>query len=134
MVLGVPCICIKQTSARNETAISTAPSARSALTSLMILAPASKAFCITSGFDVSIEIGTLILPLKASITGITRFNSFSTLTSGAPGRVDSPPISIIPAPSSTIIFACAIALEDSINKPPSEKESGVTFSTPMMIG
>ncbi len=80
------------------------------------------------------EIGTLIFPFRASITGMTRLSSSWTLTALAPGRVDSPPISTIPAPSSTIVVAWSIAELASKNFPPSEKESGVTLRTPIMIG
>src|SRR5205807_8722650 len=50
----------------------------------------------------------------------------------APGRVDSPPTSIRSAPSSRRCSACSTALSASKYKPPSEKESGVTLTTPMI--
>jgi len=68
------------------------------------------------------------------MTGITLSSSSFRLTADAPGRVDSPPMSIIPAPFSTIDLACSIAKSESKNLPPSEKESGVTLRTPIMIG
>jgi len=48
------------------------------------------------------------------------------------GLVDSPPISIIFAPFSTIANACSTAAFLSKYWPPSEKESGVTFKIPMI--
>jgi hypothetical protein len=66
------------------------------------LAPAAIAARITSGLLVSIEIGTVTLATSCSITGMTRASSSSTSTSAAPGRVDSPPTSMIAAPSPAI--------------------------------
>src|SRR5690606_11360814 len=51
-------------------------------------------------------------------------------TSGAPGRVDSPPISRMSAPSATMPSASATAVSGSSRTPPSEKESGVTLTMP----
>jgi hypothetical protein len=48
-----------------------------------------------------------------------------------PGRVDSPPTSMIDAPSAAIRWACSSAAGSEANRPPSENESGVTLSTPM---
>ena len=52
----------------------------------------------------------------------------------APGLVDSPPISIISAPSFIISAAYFILLSKSLNFPPSEKLSGVTLSIPIIFG
>src|SRR5579863_7717411 len=49
----------------------------------------------------------------------------------APGRVDSPPISRMSAPSSSIWRARATACSRDRNLRPSENESGVTFRIPM---
>ena len=38
------------------------------------------------------------------------------------------------APSETILRACASARSGAVNWPPSEKESGVTFRTPITAG
>ena len=73
-------------------------------TSFTTEAPASTAFLATSAFCVSIEIGMSEILLTNSIAGITRSNSSSALTGLDPGLVDSPPISIISAPSATISF------------------------------
>ena len=68
------------------------------------------------------------------MTGITRFSSSSCDTAFAPGLVDSPPTSIIIAPFSIILSDRSIAAEKSSNTPSSEKLSGVTLSTPCIIG
>ena len=49
------------------------------------------------------------------------------------GLVDSAPTSIITAPSSAIFRPRSMALPVSKNSPPSLKESGVTFKTPITI-
>ena len=67
-------------------------------------------------------------------TGRTRRRSSSAPTASAPGRVDSPPMSRTSAPSRTSSAACSTARAASKNSPPSEKESGVTFTTPMTRG
>ena len=102
-----------------------------AATSLTMLAPAASAARATPGLTVSIEIGTLTRPANCSITGITRRSSSASLTGKAPGRVDSPPTSMISAPCSTSCRACATAAGGSRNRPPSENESGVTFTMPI---
>ena len=51
-----------------------------------------------------------------------------------PGRVDSPPTSMMVAPSAIICIAWFSAVSMVLNLPPSEKESGVTFRIPMMTG
>ena len=80
----------------------------------MILAPLDRAFRITSGFRVSTEINLSFLD-NSLITGITLFCSSNGLILLAPGLVDSPPTSIIEAPSLTSIFACLIAFSVSKN-------------------
>jgi hypothetical protein len=80
--------------------VAAATSARVAVTSLIMRAPAATAADATSGFRVSID---TLAPsaARASITGSTRRNSSSTGTGSAPGRVDSPPTSTQSAPSSS---------------------------------
>src|SRR5579859_4284539 len=80
---------------------------------------------------VSMEIGIFSRPASRSITGSTRFNSSASLTGSAPGRVDSPPMSIMSAPSPANFTARAAAASGCKNCPPSEKESGVTFTIPI---
>jgi len=60
----------------------------------------------------------------------TRRSSSAASTGCAPGRVDSPPTSMRSAPSSIRRRACAMACGGSRNRPPSEKESGVTSPRP----
>ena len=98
MVLGDPCICIRQISTSESLTASIDPSFCRAHTSLIIPAPASIACFITIGLDVSTETAISNFDFIALTIGITRDNSSSSATSGAPGRVDSPPISIISAP------------------------------------
>ena len=107
-----------------------APGSRNAATSFHIEAPTRAAASATCGFIVSIEIGALLRARIAAITGTTRAISSSAETGAAPGRVDSPPTSMMSAPASSIARACGVAAP-SIQRPPSENESGVTFSTPM---
>jgi hypothetical protein len=107
-------------------------SARPPVTSLMIDAPASSAPSATAALVVSIEINAETFSRNFAITGTTRASSSFAETGMAPGRVDSPPTSIIPAPSAIIREPCSIAFSFVKNSPPSEKESGVTLSTPMI--
>ncbi len=111
-----------------------APGARSARTSLMSPAPAAAAARITSGLLVSTEMTTALAPRSRSITGSTRRSSSSALTASAPGRVDSPPTSMMAAPSAAMRRPCATAASAEQKRPPSENESGVTLSTPMTSG
>jgi hypothetical protein len=98
---------------------------------LTITAPASTAAEATSGFRVSIDSGTSTAATSRSITGTTRRSSSSTVTASEPGRVDSPPTSMMSAPSSAMRIPPWTAASWSRNRPPSEKESGVTLRTPM---
>ena len=66
--------------------------------------------------------------------GITLDISSEISTSTAPGRVLSPPISIISAPSEIIDFKCTSAVSTEEYFPPSEKLSGVTFNIPITLG
>ena len=77
-----------------------------------------------------------IAPARASAltTGRTRCASVSGSTGVKPGRVDSPPTSMMSAPSSSILRPWAMAASASRCSPPSLNESGVTFRTPMMRG
>ena len=58
----------------------------------------------------------------------------STSTGRAPGRVDSPPTSTIPAPAAIIALPWAAARSGSRSRPPSEKLSGVALTIPMTTG
>src|SRR5215212_3334139 len=70
----------------------------------------------------------------ALITGTTLRASSSCGTGSEPGRVDSPPTSIISAPSSSMAAAREAAFSGTRKSPPSEKESGVTLRTPTSTG
>ena len=70
-------------------------------------------------------------PASASMTGMMRRCSSAAETGSAPGRVDSPPTSMIAAPSVIIRLAWASATSSLSNSPPSEKLSGVTFKIPI---
>ena len=134
MVAGVPCICIRQTGICSLAAHSTACSFVKARMSFQIWAPAAAHSVMISGREVSIEIITSRFAAIFFTTGRTREASSSAETKAAPGRVDSPPISIMSAPSFTICTAWLNAVFLSINLPPSEKESGVTFKIPITAG
>src|SRR5690242_1596210 len=101
--------------------------------SFTMLAPARNAARATAGFCVSMETGASASDANSSTTGSTRLNSSASLTGSAPGRVDSPPTSMISAPWAISFRPCATAVAGSMNWPPSENESGVTFTTPMII-
>src|SRR5271154_1797658 len=102
--------------------------------SLMMQAPAATAAAITAGFAVSIEMAMLDAAAMPSMTGTTRASSSASSMGSDPGRLDSPPTSIMVAPSATMRAACATAKSTAAYLPPSENESGVTFRTPMTTG
>ena len=133
MVCGAPCLCIRQTATFEPATASSAPSPCSALMSLTMAAPALMAARITSVLQVSTDTGTLP-PCNASMIGSTRRSSSSIPTDCAPGRDDSPPISRMSAPSSSSRKACAIPAAVDAWRPPSENESGVTLTMPMING
>ena len=89
-------------------------------------------FSITSDFLVSIDTGIFLL-IDFNILFIL-FHSTFAFTPLEPGRVDSPPTSIISAPDKNIFFACLTPLFLLLNFPPSEKLSGVRFNTPIKFG
>ncbi len=104
------------------------------LISLTNSTPAATAAAATALLLVSIEIGSVSSRCKASITGRTRSNSSATETEDAPGLVLSPPTSISAAPSRAIHRPCSRAASTVEKRPPSEKESGVTFRMPTIHG
>src|SRR4051794_39109164 len=73
-------------------------------------------------------------PVRASArtTGTVRRSSSSSGTGSERGRVDSPPMSRMPAPSPASCRPCVTAASASNHSPPSENESGVTLTTPMI--
>src|SRR5258708_3556305 len=131
MVAGSPFMCMRQTAQLLSRTASMAPGAWSACTSFTMEAPDCSAARITAGRRVSIE--TQRSPIFSS-TGMTRASSSASETGAAPGRVDSPPMSMMSAPSSASFLACATAADASRKRPPSEKESGVMFTTPITSG
>src|SRR2546422_318041 len=100
-------------------------------TSFTITAPARIAFRAISGLYVSTEIGTSSFRSIVSITFAILRHSSPASTGGAPGRVDSPPTSRMSAPSSARRSAWATAGSSVKCSPPSENESGVTFTIPI---
>jgi hypothetical protein len=128
-------MCISTTSQPSSAATSGASGAkRRAATSFQIVAPAATAARATAGFMVSIEIATSLAARIASISGTTRAISSAAGTGVAPGRVLSPPMSRMSAPSSISRRAWSRAAAGSKNRPPSEKLSGVTLTIPMTRG
>src|SRR4051812_48273058 len=113
------------------TTASMSGSAVPADTSFTIVAPARNAASATAAFVVSTLIGTSTRSATAVITGSTRAFSVSASTGSAPGRVDSPPMSSTAAPAAASSHAWATAFAGATKRPPSEKESGVTLTTPM---
>src|SRR6478672_6091820 len=105
-------------------------SARPPETSLTMEAPASTAARATEARIVSMDT-TAPSAASAVTTGTTRRSSSSTDGRSAPGLVDSPPTSTMSAPAATTSRPCAMAASGSNHCPPSEKESGVTLTTPM---
>ena len=105
-------MCIRQQSApapATTAAISGSP--RSAVTSLTSVAPASSAGAATAAFEVSIEIWA---PAPRATQPLDHRHHAAQLlglgdTGAAPGRVDSPPMSRIVAPSASSSSPCAIA-------------------------
>src|SRR5215471_4664000 len=103
-------------------------------TSLTMTAPSSTARAATFAFMVSTESGAASSRARRAKTGSIRASSSAAVTGVAPGRVDSPPTSTIAQPSAASVRACAMAASAPRKRPPSEKESGVTFTMPMTAG
>ena len=105
-------------------------SARPPLTSLIYVAPAVIPCFATSARIVS-TLTTAPSLTNSVTTGITLSSSISSLTRSAPGLVDSPPISIMSAPSAINLRPCVIASAFDKYLPPSANESGVIFKIPI---
>src|SRR5438093_740526 len=132
IVAGSPREWARTSAAPTRAASSASPGpGRRPETSFTSAAPRSSAARATSGLRVSIEIGSGY-DSSPSSTGSTRSSSSAVDTVSEPGRVDSPPMSRMSAPSSAMAQARAIAAAGSRKRPPSKNESGVTLSTPMM--
>src|SRR5580693_1540786 len=107
-----------------------AGSAMPPLTSFTSFAPAVSAASATSARIVS-TLTVRPAPASSVMTGPTRRSSSSAEVRPAPGLVDSPPTSMMSAPWAASSRPRLIAARGANHLPPSEKESGVTFSTPM---
>jgi len=117
--------------AKHSTARAIAGSKLKPEMSFTIEAPASRAASATSDFEVSTEMGISVPAASDLITGTTLRISSSGETDTEPGRVDSPPTSMKSAPSPTSSRPRRTAASCVSYNPPSEKESGVTLSTPI---
>ena len=102
--------------------------------SLTMWAPASRAARATADFVVSIEIRTGDCFAICAMTGMTRRSSSSVATGGAPGRVDSPPTSMICARQRPAGAPVPPPRLHSRKSPPSEKLSGVVLTIPISQG
>ena len=100
--------------------------------SFTMSAPAFTAGTATAALQVSMEIAAFGNAWRsAANAGRTRSHSSTAPTDAAPGRVDSPPRSRMSAPAASIAPARSTTVCGDGSSPPSENESGVTFSTPM---
>ena len=95
---------------------------------------------ITSPFEESIETMASMFFISSKI-GISLSSSSATEIRDALGREDSAPISMNAAPPLSIfsisfktLFLSIFRVFGQINFPPSEKESGVKFITPITFG
>ncbi len=132
---GRPRVCIKKRPAPLVATTSAILASNvSPLISFTKLAPATIASCATCDLVVSIEIGTSLFCRSALITGITRSSSSFNVIPLAPGRVLSPPISMITAPDLIISRPRSTATPTSCHLLPAKKESGVTFKIPIIAG
>ncbi len=104
-VPGSPCMCIITAETPEDAISSVIPGALSPYTSFMMSAPAPIAACATSGFMVSTLIGTSAELTSSRSTGSMRPISVVADTGVKPGLVDSPPMSMMSAPSSIILNA-----------------------------
>ena len=107
MVCGVPCICMMMTGQLCFAATSRIFSFVRPVMSLIMSAPASRAAFATAGFWVSIEM--VISSFRALMMGSTLRSSSCSDTGVDEGLVDSPPMSMMSAPSLIICLACLIA-------------------------
>ena len=115
IVAGVPLMCMSITPAlffAHTPAI--AGSNLNELISFIIAAPSCRACLATSDFVVSTDMAAPLLLATSFTTGITLLISSSRETGLEPGLDDSPPISIISAPSSIIcnaLFSASLFLK-----------------------
>src|SRR5690554_1122902 len=126
------CIATKSTS-RSATVRAMFGSASPPETSLMISTSSSAVAAAVAAFMVSTET-RMPRPTSSRTTGRMRRCSSPPPPGPPPGWAAPPPTSMMSAPAATSSTAWAIAASVRAKSPPSLKESGVTFSTPMMRG
>mmetsp|Transcript_39563 Transcript_39563/g.93136 ORF Transcript_39563/g.93136 Transcript_39563/m.93136 type:complete len:201 (+) Transcript_39563:210-812(+) len=104
---GVPRVCISTAGTPSSAKVaSIRASAAPPETSLTASAPARTAARATAAQLVSTEMGMPSPSARsASISGSTRASSSASPTAAAPGRVETPPMSSMSAPSNTICTA-----------------------------
>ena len=128
-----PSVCMMTTATPVWAHRSSIPGALRAFTSLTMDAPMEMHLSATSGFMVSTDTGILSEGTRSLRTGTSLDSSSSAVTGSAPGLVDSPPTSMMEAPASAMSRPWRTA-PAPVQRPPSEKESGVALRTPMMAG
>jgi hypothetical protein len=132
-----PRLCMMMSAARASRAAIARPTSARQDTSLTRCAPAARASRATRGEVVSMETRA---PRDAASSAAhrtgprTRASCSSSDTAADPGRVDSPPMSMISAPSSSSAAMRPGNTAGAAKTPPSLKESGVTLSTPIKRG
>ena len=135
MVRGSPCMCMRQMPAPLAAAAASAPGSASARTSLMMSAPAATAARITSGLLVSTEMNTGGLAAQRfddrddALEFFVERGRRGAGTRGFAAHVDDGGALADHAPRLRQRRASS-----SLKRPPSEKESGVTLSTPITTG
>lgn len=113
-------------------------SRRPAETSLMMSAPAAQASSATRARYVSMLMAMWaasgMVVRMCLMAGITRDSSSDSLTGVDPGRVLSPPMSIMVAPERIMLCTVVVRVLRSVGEcvPPSEKESGVRLRMAIM--
>ena len=137
IVAGVPRMCIMMyVQPRRAMVGNISGSRRPAEMSFMMCAPAFIAASATEARYVSMLIGMCLASgrdFMMEIAGSMRAISSSAVTSGAFGREDWPPMSIMVAPAAIWDAMVLLNASRSVGSlaPPSENESGVTFSMDM---
>ena len=134
IVRGSPCMCISTTSQPSSAAVGQALAAtrQSAVTSFHIVAPAATAARATArlhGVDGDRDVA--LAPDRRRSPERRGRSPRPRRPARRRGRVDSPPMSRMSAPSAISRRAWASAASASRNRPPSEKLSGVTLTIPM---
>ena len=138
IVRGFPCMCISTSPASRSAQSAPIPgSPRSAVTSLTIAAPASSAASATASFEVSIETSWPVCATSTVSSSDDGLGSRDLLLGAdvlraGPRRL--PPDIEDVGPRLDQLRPWAIAFPHPRYSPPSENESGVTFTTPIRRG